>query len=287
MPFGVSSYIQSVQVQGTLYVGGGVAGGNNMYIVMTYDISEGKWATLPPYSTCWFAMTAINNHLVLVGGDQHDGDCSKMLGVWSEDSKKWTHPYPDMTTPRFACSAVMYKQYLVVAGGAGTDSVRLSSVEVMNTDTKQWYAAPPIPIAWTSMKRAIVGDMCYFMGGNIMHGDPTNKVFSVSLPALVPQLKSDSSAQTWKELPRLPVTSAAPLSISGSLLAVGGRDKDGKTGVSALHLYQPDAGQWVKVTDMPTPRSHFTSIMITDKEILVAGGWDKGLLATIDIAQIY
>ena len=256
-------------------------------IVMTYDISAGKWATLPPYRTRHFAMTAVDNHLVLVGGRGRDGDRSKVLGVWSEDSKKWTHPYPDMTTPRLSCSAVVYKQHLVVAGGRGVgDSRRLSSVEVMNTDTKLWYAGPPTPMAWSSMKTAIVGETCYFMGGWI-EGSSSNKVYSVSLPALVPQLKSDSSrsAQTWKELPRLPVTRAAPLSISGSLLAVGGWDKDGKTGVSALHLYQPDAGQWVKVADMPTPRHACTCIMITDKKLLVVGGFHYVRLATMNIAH--
>ena len=166
MPFGMFD-IQSVQVQGTLYVGGGGAAGDNDYIVMTYDISAGKWATLPPYSTRWFAMTAIDNHLVLVGGVGRDGVRSKVLGVWSEDSKKWTHPYPDMTTPRDSCSAVVYNQYLVVAGGWGAGDT-LSSVEVMNTDTKQWYAGPPTPIAWSSMKTATAGDVCYFMGGWIL-----------------------------------------------------------------------------------------------------------------------
>ena len=217
MPFWMTGPIQSVQVQGTLYVGGGLARGDNEYIVMTYDISAGKWATLPPYSTRYFAMTAIDSDLVLVGGVGRDDVSSKVLGVWSEDSKKWTHPYPDMTTPRHSCSAVVYKQYLVVAGGWGAGG-RLSSVKVMNTDTKQWYTGPPTPTAWGSMKTAIVGDVCYFMGGSIgMYY--TNKVYSVSLPALVSQLNSDSSAkdtQTWKELPQLPVTHAAPLSISGS-----------------------------------------------------------------------
>ena len=271
MPFGMSIYIQSVQVQGTLYVGGGTAVGDNDYTVMTYDISAGKWATLPPYSTRFFAMTAIDNHLVLVGGQGRNAVGSKVLGVWSEDSKKWTHPYPDMTTPRSSCSAVVYNQHLVVAGGRGAGD-RLSSVEVMNTDTKQWYAGPPTPIAWSNMKTAIVGDTCYFMGGFIK-GYSTNKVYRVSLPALVSQLNSDSSAkdtQTWKELPQLPVTCAAPLSISGSLLAVGG-DKD-LIAVSALHLYQPDAGQWVKVADLPSPRCWCTCVMISDKELIVAGG---------------
>ena len=116
MPFGIS-YVQSVQVQGTLYVGGQADDDENEYIVMAYDISAGKWATLPPYSTHRFAMTVIDNHLVLVGGEGRDGGYSKVLGVWSEDSRKWTHPYTDMTTPRSYCSAVMYEEWLIVAGG--------------------------------------------------------------------------------------------------------------------------------------------------------------------------
>ena len=289
MPFGMSGTIQSVQVQGTLYVGGGRADGDNDYIVMTYNISTSKWATLPPYSTRWFAMTIIDTHLVLVGGMRDIGNNSKVLGVWSEDSKKWTHPYPDMTTPRNSCSAFTYKSWLVMAGGWGTGgSGYLSSVEVMNTDNKQWYAGPPTPIAWSQMKTAIVDDTCYFMGGWIEGTGRTNKVYSVSLPALVSQLNSDCSAkdtQTWKEIPLSPVYHAAPLSIGGSLLAVGGEDKDRKA-VSALHLYQPDAGQWVKIADMPTSRYNCTSIMITDKELFVAGGYHYNRLATMYTALI-
>ena len=287
MPFDFCSYYtQSVVIKGTLYVGGGSADGNNSYIVLAYDISAGKWATLPPYSTCWFAMTAIDDQLVLVGGKGRDGKCSKMLGVLRTDSKQWTHPYPDMTTARSMCSAASYKHWVVVAGGYGAGG-RLSSVEVMNVKTKQWYAGPPTPIAWGEMKRAVVGDACYFMGRAI-EGSYNNKVYSVFLPALISQLNSDSSAkdtQMWKELLQLPIKLATPLSIGGSLLAVGGVDKD-YTDVSALHLYQPDDGQWVKVADMPlyTPRRGCTCLMITDKELLVAAGYRK---TRVDIAQIH
>ena len=279
----MSGPIQSVLVQGTLYVGGGYTDDDNSeYIVMAYDISAGKWATLPPYSLRWFAMTAINNRLVLVGGKWCD--YSTLLGVWSDDSKKWTHPYPSMTTKRRLCSAVVYKQYLVVAGGIGPTGL-LSSVEIMNTDTKRWYAGSQTPITWSNMKTAILGDTCYLMGGLIGGSRNTNKVYSVSLPALVSQLNSGSSAkdtQPWKELPPLPVAYAAPVSTSGTLLAVGGEGEVGK----AVHLYQPDAEQWVKVADMPTARYSCTCTMITDKELLVAGGWGMHRLASTDIAQI-
>ena len=153
------------------------------------------------------------------------------------------------------CSAVVYQKSLVVAGGLGDGEVSLSSVEVMNTDTKQWYAAPPTPIAWSNMKTAIVGDTCYFMGGYIT-GGYTNRVYSVSLPALLSQLNSDSSSedtQIWKEISGLQTTLSAPLSIRGSLLALGGRDKD-LNPVSAIHLYRPNTGEWVKVGDLSTAR---------------------------------
>ena len=101
MPFVISGYVQSVVVEGIIYVGGGRAGYGsvNDYIVMTYDISTGKWATLPPYRACEMAVTAINYQLVLVGGDEL-GSRIKVLGMWNADIKQWTHPYPEMRTAR-------------------------------------------------------------------------------------------------------------------------------------------------------------------------------------------
>ena len=270
-----------------MYVGGGYAGlgSANNYIVMTYDISTGKWATLPPYRARAFAMTAINNQLVLVGGIEHGGGKSKVVGVWDSDKKQWTHPYPEMHTARSDCSAVVQNEWLVVAGGWSTGA-RLSSVEVMNTNSKQWYAGPPTLTAWFSMKTATVGDECYFMGG--FTGTATKTVYSVSLSALTTWLNSSTrKGQIWKKISGLQTTRSTPLSISGSLLAVGGVDKYRKA-VTAIHLYQPDTGEWVKVGDLPTPRSDCTCAMITDRELLVAGGVDQdgNRLKRMDIALI-
>ena len=65
MPFDMYDYIQSVEVEGTVYLGGGDADKtNNSYIVMAYDTQSCKWHTLPPYSAERFAMTTIHNKLV-------------------------------------------------------------------------------------------------------------------------------------------------------------------------------------------------------------------------------
>ena len=287
MPFEMSEAVQSVVVEGTVYVGGGDAWlesvNNYNVIVMTYDISTGKWATLPPYRACDFAMTTINNQLVLVGGYELRNS-SKVLGVWDTDNKQWTHPYPEMHTARTICSAIVYKEWLVVAGG-WTAGGSLSSVEVMNTTSKQWYAGPPTPKPWSCMRTAVVGDTCYFMGG-VISGGSTDKVYTVSLSALTSGLTSKEPRKKWREISGLHLTDFTPLFIRGSLIAVGGRNKDCKA-VTAIHLYQPDTGKWVKVGDLPTPRWDCICAKITDKEMLVAGGYDgEKTLKSTDIALL-
>ena len=263
-----------------MYVGGGDAGldsdDNCNYTVMTYDISTGKWATLLPYRASSFAMTSINDRLVLVGGHRPSGS-SKVLGVWDSYIERWTQFYPNMQTGRSSCSAVVYNEWLVVAGGVPTDGAVLSSVEVMNIKSKQWYAGPLTCVPWFDMKTAIVGDECFFMSGytgeNVLSATATTNVYSVSLPYLISKPQSyKKDRQIWKEIPGLQTASSTPLSISGSLLAVGGEDKDRKA-VTAIHLYQPDTGEWVKVGDLPTPRYNCTCILLNaNREILVFGG---------------
>ena len=287
MSFGMHGYVQSVVVEGTVYVGGGFANDGNDYIVMTYDISTGKWATLPQYRARAFAMTAINNQLVLVGGYIHDR--SKMVAVWDADNRQWTHPYPEMHTARSSCSVVVYRAWLVVAGGVPIGSDESSSVEVMNTNSKQWYAGPPTPTLWSHMRTAVVGDMCYFMGGAI-NRISTDKVYAVSLSALTSGLTSNEPKKNknpkWSEISGLQLADSTLFSISGSLLAVGGKNKDRKA-VPAIHLYKPDIGEWVKVGDLPTPRRDCVCAMITDKEMLVAGGYDGiNILKSTDIALL-
>ena len=250
---------------------------------MVYDIHSGEWATLPPYKTCLFGVTVIDNQLVLVGGKE-GGAYSKVLGAWRAASKEWVHPYPDMPTARCSCSAVTYKEWLVVAGGNSEKVKYLASVEVMNTSNKQWSTAPPLPVGWTEMNAAIVGDMCYFMGGFI--SGRTKKVFSVSLQALLnPKGSSERDRQIWKEISELDVISSTPLSISGSLLALGG-EKDGKD-LTTIQLYQHETGKWLKVGDLPHPRMRCTSTMINDREMMVVGGFEgKNETNGTDIALI-
>ena len=265
MPFSMCYYIQSVKVVGTVYVGGGDATKKNEGTVMAYS---GKWHTLPPYSARNFAMTTINNKLILVGGN-HDGSEVNQLGVWKTDSNQWTCPFPPMPTPRFSPSATSYKHWLVVAGGYREGS--LSTVEVLDIENKQWFTAPSTPISWYSMKSTIIGDTWYLMGGRQDVTDITD-VYSVSLEALVSHSASDSF-KIWNIIAPLNCTLSSPLSLGGSLLALGGDIE--KCPQFTIQRYVPEINTWEPAGKLLDQLYGCTCIHDEGK-LHVFGGYSKG-----------
>ena len=222
MPVAMGDYIQSVQINDTVYVGGGGTGRDeNKYIVMAYNTLSYQWYTLSQYSTRGFAMTTINNKLVVVGGLNRDGSASSELGEWQPDSSQWAHPFSLMTTPHWLPSATSYRQWLVVAGGH--HEICLQTIEILDVFNMQWSSGPSTPTPWTMTKSITIGDTWYLMGGRCEGVCCSPDVYSVSLEALVSHSSSGSS-NIWNKLPSLNCTRSCPINIEGSLLAVGGED---------------------------------------------------------------
>ena len=270
MPFTMYDYIQSVEVEGTVYVGGGrgrlADEINNNYIVMAYDTQSCKWHTLPTYSAKWFAMTTIHNKLVLVGGSRIVRDVDQ-LGVWQTDSNQWTRPFPPMPTPRSSPSATSYKHWLVVAGGSRLKM--LSSVEVLNIDNNQWSTGPSIPTPSQSMKSTTIGGTWYLMGGYDASGDTTSGYY-ISLEALASHSAKDGS-NLWRKLPSPNYSCSCLLNIEGSLLAFGGRDREKQCGVSTIQRYVPETNTWIAAGELPLVVYTCTCIMTSGKLYMIGG----------------
>ena len=270
-----------------LYIGGGNASsGKERQTVVVYDPKQDSYDTLPPYTYKYFSMAVVNNQLVLVGGwDVQTNKVTNKLGVWNEQSRRWTHPLPPMTT---ACStpsvATHNNRWLVVMGGWDGKN-HLSRVEILDTtEPGQWYHAASLPQPCCPALPATIGNMCYLLGGITEGVVPSKEVFSVCLDDLVSQAASQSTSASapptpspWHSLPDTPLTYSTALAFNGALLAVGGYG-----GSTAIYHYQPSSRSWIKAGELPSGRLQCTCTVLPSGDLYVAGSAG----ARVDIASI-
>ena len=255
--------------------------------MVVYDPRHDSYNTLPPYTYNYFSMAIVNNQLVLVGGvDVQTGKKTNKLGVWNEQSRRWTHPLPPMTT---ACNspsvATHNNRWLVVMGGYdGKNS--LSRVEILDTtESRQWHHAASLPQPCNHALPATIGNMCYLLGGITEGAASSKKVFSVCLDDLISQAVSQSASASapptpspWQSLPDTPLTQSTALAFNGALLTIGG----GYGGSTAIYHYQPSSRSWIQAGELPTQRSQCNCTVLPSGDLYVAGGAG----AQVDIASV-
>ena len=284
MPIKTSGTVQSAVIADFVYVGGGDAGNNrDRCTVVKFDLQRDEWTKLPQYSAKYFAMTSLDNELVLVGGvDPLTGKRINQIAVFA--SGRWTNPYPPMNTARYSSTAVCCSNHIIVAGGFDYQHKR-TSVEVLNVTSRRWYIAESLPNPGTELKSTLIGNTLYLMGGYDTR--PTKVVHKIDLNELITKAVSKQATPTlWQSIEDTPLKHSAPLNVGGSLLAVSGWDGPFIPS-SSIHLYQPDTRRWVKVGDLPTARYNCTYSVLPSGEVIVAGG-DNGRssISTVDFLSI-
>ena len=277
MLIGMSKYIQCLELEGILYVGGGYTKDiKKSFKVMAYNMQSRAWMLLPTHSTRMFAMTSINQCLVLAGGCKKDNTCSNEIAVWQSEIKEWKLPFPTMPTPRWGPSATSYKNWLIVAGGSKEKDCCLPVVEILNVFTNQWSSGPPTPIPWEIMKSTVIKGTWYLMGGVGLCEEPTAtklcNVYCSSLESLVSWSEQEGD-NVWKQLPSLFGFYSAPINIDGCLYAVGGSDTEFEESKSIICYYNSEDNKWVKAGQLPFPKSDCAGLASSNK-LYVIGGWD-------------
>ena len=290
MPFGMWAYPQVVVFKGKVYIGGGAASSDReRQTLMVYDPQQDSFDTLPPYICKYFSMAIVNNQLVLVGGvDVQTDKVTNKPGVWNEESRKWTHPLPPMTTACSSPSVTSHNnRWLVVMAGYG-DGTNLSQVEILDTtESGQWYHATPLPQTCHQVSTVTIGNTCYLLGG--YSGErASKKVFCVNLDDLISKALSQHrvgasalpTPSPWMTLTDTPESfSTAAFSLNGSLLSAGGLG-----GSTAIYHYQPSSKNWIKAGELPAGRSYCACTVLPSGEVFVAGGWSNS--ERVDIASI-
>ena len=234
-----------------------------------------QWRTIVA-PTGGFGMAAVDDQLIIAGGvDLNIGDPSDQVFVLDGDKKTWTQPFPAMPEARYWPSAIGYKRWLVVAGGILTLDFKklVNIVEVLDTSSKQWYKASPLPSLTPRPSLAIIQDTLYITWLNTEKTSGAHQIFIPTLisNAISPGQATDnkSSPTEWQALPDPLTHLPALVSFHGHLLAVGTSNIPSST----IAMYLPHIQQWQKVAELPTPRRYCDCCFLpATKELMVIGG---------------
>lgn len=262
-----------VDLHGSVYIGGGHTDSDeDKSVIQVHSHVNKQWCQLPKCPVEGFAMAVVNQQLVLVGGYSHSGCMNSTILVWNSTST-WTSPHPDMPTARWAPAAVGYQHFLLVAGGR-TSSSNVNTVEILNSSTKRWVTASPLPRACNNLTAALIGDTLYFLGGDLSLS-PNKQMFSISLPCLISHAMSASHTPPpiWDVI-HTELTLSTAVTLHNHLLALGGKD-DRNRRSSAVYLYNHQIKHWKKVGHLPDAILSCAVTVLSSGELLVLGGWSE------------
>ena len=268
--------------------GAAVVHGNTAYVrpaalcnkVYSYQIigEEEQWSQLPDNDNWNFGLAVIDGLVTSVGGNKN-GYTNTLLSLTGEgERKKWSEIFPPMPTRRQSAACITTEQALVVAGGnAGIRD--LDTVEVMNTNTKQWTVVSPLPQKLSELSGTVCGDTLYLAGG-LLNYSLSKSVFTCTIPDLMTspntlgsriRRKIFRSQNVWRVISSLPVTESTLVSFSGDLLAIGGEDGSGCP-TSDVYRYDSRTDSWNVVSRMKNKRPRCLAVTLPGDRIIVVGG---------------
>ena len=250
--------------------------------VYSYQSVLGKeqWCQLPDNPNGSFGLVVIDSLVTSVGGNNFIGPINTLFSLVGEGGKKrWSEVFPPMPTPRSEVACVTTEEAVIVAGGHASAGF-LSTVEYMNTGTKQWTTACPLPQKMSSLSAITCGDKLYLAGGLRDRPSPSMSAFACSLSELLTssnslkykiQRKIAPTLKLWNEISDLPVTWSTLVSFHGYVLAIGGRD-DSDSPTSDVYEYDTHTDCWTVASQMQNRRSHSLAVTLPDNQLLIVGG---------------
>ena len=249
----------------------GAVHGSTLYvrasnIVYGFNISTCRWSRLPDSPTTICPSVIINNLLTLVGGLEYTAfsPTNQLFSLTGKGSgRRWTEEFPPMPTKRRGSTALCTGTTLIVAGGE-----QKTTVEVLNTETLQWFIAADLPQQVSEAPAAVCGDQIYILGQS------TNIMYTCSVLALIQSCQSrlkKGCKETWKEVAAPLVTATTCVSIHGRLLTIGGRGSDEKI-TTAIHKYNPTTDSWEVISHMGIPRHYCIAAVLPNNQLMVVGG---------------
>ena len=263
-PVGLAVHI-AIWLNGMVYVGGGNETGDPSYTINCYDPLNNSWRS--PISTpyCHFAMTTLNNKLLIAGGlDEHYMKTDQILTMNAGQFKNYTK----MITARSNATATGHQGMLIILGGQEDEHKGLSLTEIFDGYNGQWYKCDNLPRPHYCLQSVIVDNILYLSGGINKDGNSSPAVFAAPLDTLTRhQLK-------WSTNHSTPWCNSIPVVNGTHLLMIGGSKKleYGYARTSDIYKLNKVDLSWEAIGHIPSARSLAAAVSTADNKIIVIGG---------------
>ena len=258
----------AVWLNGLVYVGGGYPETLSMgsYIINCYNPVTNAWTSPIDVPCCFFAMTALNNNLLIAGGQ--DKSYKRTNEILIMDAGQLKH-YTKMITAMSSATAAGHQGILIITGGWDDEGKILSSTELFDSSNGQWYTCSELPQPYHSLRSVIVDNILYLLGGNDDTHKPSLAVFTAPLNTL------SKHKLKWHTHQDTPWYRSTPVSVYGThLLIVGGSKKIGGNDYarnSDVYKLNKANHSWKRIECIPSERSSPAVISIADKLIVIGG----------------
>ncbi len=235
----------------------------------SYKWQGEEWSKLPGCPHDHPTLAVVDGLLTAVGGEKSNKPTNTLLSLVREGVKgKWKERLPPMPTKRSFTAVVSSGKHLVVIGGK-VRGKRVATVEVMNSDKRQWTLASSLPLPLSEATAAVVGDNIYLVGAH------NQAVLTCSLTALLqsclPQSPRPHTPSVWQCVTDIPVYESTCVSFNGELVAVGGCDSASNP-TDNVHTYNPATDSWNVINRMNTARRSCLAVVLPEDGLMVVGG---------------
>ena len=268
---------QAVHLRGRIYVGGGSTGDHLAdALIFEYSPRRDTWTALPHVGASRFGLCKLEGELVAVGGIV-GAKVTPSVVVFDTFTKRWKSSLPPLDNARHSPGCVSLQSAIVVCGGVSPEGDILSSVEVMKSDSFQWYTAGYLSRAATLTHASMVAvyDTVYILGGykSSTANSSSNKVHSSSVEMLLSSY-SGMTPYAWSAMPPTPYYQTTAAHIGTCLVSLGGTECPYAPPVyRTINAFSPSSKSWVYVGDLPYEFCHGTAVSLPNNELYIMGGW--------------
>jgi N-acetylneuraminic acid mutarotase len=237
-----------------------------------------------------------------------------------QPAAEW-RPLPDAPTARLMAASTVLDGKIYIAGGMLGHAETLDTFESFDPKTGEWQTLPPLPIPLHHAAAAAYrGEIVVLGGASETVTDASNKVFAFrdgkweelaslqfarAAPAaavvdgkiIVVGGQDDKKLVTqtevfdgnsWTSAADMPTPREHLAAVSDGvyMYAVGGRALSADENIAAFERFDPESGNWEKLTDMPTARGSYGAALVDGRIVAVGGEEPTRVLATVEMYDI-